>query len=386
MNTQLATEPLVESNILPMDFDGTMPPKIEFTPSTHIDEAEINAAIGEIDLKNTNSITRFGAAASEKATSVSRQMLDGVRNKDTGPAGEVMNGMMLSIRDLDSGQLQGGGMFGWIKSKTSRLASFTQQFESVRGQIEHMSDDLRSHQVILMTSVATMDQLYDATVVQFHDLEIYIIAGEKMLSTLSDELIPALQAEVESGKDGVDGTPAALMPQAAHDLINKRDQLERKVHDLKLVRMVTLQALPKIRMTQDSDNSLVSKIDTVISTTIPIWYQEVAINLEVAKTQKAADAITNVADATSEMLAKGAEQFKTATLDAKRAVEKSVVDIDAVKRANDLIIETLQESVQIVKEGKRARSEADKVLADTETTLRNALKESSSPVSESTGG
>lgn len=349
--------------------------KFTFQPASQISETEITTVMSEIDLTNTNSITRFGAAASEQATAVSRQMLDGVRNKDTGPAGEIMNSMMLEIRGLNTANLKGGGIFGWLKSKASRLASFTQQFEEIQGQIEKMSSDLQNHQTIMMTSVATMDRLYDATVIQFHDLEVYILAGERMLDILNSETIPTLQNEVETGKIGSDGTPTALMPQKLNDLIGKRDQLERKVHDLKLVRMVSLQALPKIRMTQDSDNNLIAKIDTIIATTIPIWYQQVAMNLEVAKTQKAADAVTNVADATEELLVSGAEQFKTATIDAKRAVERSVVGIDAVEKANQLIIETMQEAVGIVQEGKKARAAADEVLLGTEQALREALKQ-----------
>lgn len=344
-----------------------------FQPSTSITAAEIEAATREFDLTNTNSITRFGSAASESATAVSRQMLDGVRNKDTGPAGDVMSQMMLKIRGMDSSKLAGGGLFGWLKSRASRLAGFMQEFEEVSQQIEAMSDSLRHHQITLMTSVAMMDRLYDATVIQFHNLEVYILAGEQILHKLNTVDIPALREEVTSGKDGKDGTPASLMPQKLNDLIAKRDQMERKVHDLKLVRMVSLQALPKIRLTQDSDNSLIAKIDTIVATTIPIWYQEIAINMEIAKTQKAADATTMVADATEEMLVRGAEQFKTATISAKNAVERSVVGIDAIKKANDMIIQTLEESVSIVQAGKRSRAEADRVLLGTEQALRDAL-------------
>lgn len=346
----------------------------KFTPATQVNEAEITAAMTEVDLNNTNSITGFGAAASREATSVSRQMLDGVRNKDTGPAGEILNDMMLKVRGLGSPS-DSGGIFGFIKSKASKLASWTQRFEEAQAQIDKMASDLEEHQDTMKTSVAMMDRLYDATAAQFHNLEVYILAGERLLDGLNKTDIPVLQLEVESGKDGSDGTPAALMPQKLNDLVGKRDLLERKVHDLKMVRMVTLQAMPKIRLTQDSDNNLITKIDTVITATIPIWHQEVALNMEVAKTQKAADAVNNVTDATDEMIERSAEQFKTATISAKRAVERSVVGIDAVEKANALIIETMNEAVEIVKEGKRARAAADQALFGTEQALRTALKE-----------
>jgi uncharacterized protein YaaN involved in tellurite resistance len=344
-------------------------------PMTEITEAEIVTVMGEIDLHNTNSITRFGAAASEQATAVSRQMLSGVRNKDVGPVGEVMSDMILQIRGLDPTSLSGGGIFGWLKSKASRMAGFVQQFEEVSEQIEAMGENLRSHQVTLMTSVTMMDRLYEVTVDQFHRLEVYIMAGERVLSNLNNNAIPEMQKLVEANLPGSDGTPASLMPQAFSDLQNRRDQLDRKVHDLKLVRMVALQSLPKIRITQDTDNSLISKIDTIIATTIPLWYSEMAMALEINKTMQAAKVTSDVTDATDEMLRRGADQFQKATLSARKMVERSVVGVDAVKHINDVMISTLDDVVKITQDGRKARSDAEKSLIGMESALRDALKQ-----------
>lgn len=348
-----------------------------FKPATAISDAEIESVMSEVDLDNTNSITMFGFAASQAATAVSQEMIAGVRNKDTGPVGDIMNDMMLELRGLDPEDMKGGGVFGWFKSQASRVTKFGQKFETVQNQIESMKGNLLKHQTVLMTSVATMDRLYNKTEEQFHGLEVYIMAGERLIADLNANQIPAMQAIVEAGKDGEDGTPAALMPQKYADLQAKRDQLERKVHDLKLVRMVTLQAMPKIRLTQDSDNSLISKIGSIVTTTIPIWYQEMAIAIEQAKTQKAADAVNSVTDATNDMLMRGADQFKQATITAREAVEKSVVGIEAVEYQNAKIIETIEEALQITREGKAAREEADRVLKSTESALREALKANS---------
>lgn len=344
-------------------------------PMTAITEAEISVVMGEIDLSNTNSITRFGASASEAATMVSRQMLDGVRNKDVGPVGDVMSDMILKIRGLDPTSLQGGGLFGWLKSKASRMAGFIQEFEEVSEQIEAMGDNLRSHQTKLMTSVQMMDRLYEVTVGQFHQLEVYIVAGERVLADLNTIQIPKMQKIVEGELPGEDGTPASLMPQMFSDLQNRRDQLERKIHDLKLVRMVALQSLPKIRMTQDTDNSLISKIDTITATTIPLWYSEMALALEINKTMQAAKVTTDVADATDDMLRRGADQFQQATLLARKSVERSVVGVEAVKHINDTMIKTLDGVVKITTDGRKARIEAEKSLISMETALRDALKQ-----------
>ena len=356
--------------------DANLPAVMEqkFQPSTNLNMAEVKQAMATVDLADTNTITRFGYKVSEATTAISREMMDGVRNKDSGPVGDVMGDMMLELQGLDPDSIEKGGMLGWLKSRAAKVAAFKSKFDTVNGQIETMKGTLIGHQTTLMTSVANMDRLYMKTEQQFHDLEVYIVAGERLLEDLNDRAIPHLSRQVDAGTAGEDGTPAALMPQKLADLQNRRDQLERKVHDLKLVRMVTLQAMPKIRLTQDTDNALIAKIDSIVTTTIPIWYQEMAIAIEQAKAAKATEAVSSVTDATNEMLMKGADKFKQATLDARHAVEQSVVGIDAVKYQNERIIETINEAVQIAKEGKAARAEADQVLAQTENALRAALK------------
>lgn len=345
-----------------------------FAPATAFTELEVQSAMEEVDLEDTNTITRFGFKASEAATSVSQEMIGNVRNKDSGPVGEIMNDMMGHLRGLDATEMKGGGFFGWLTNQTKRVLKFSQQFEKVSDQIESMKSNMITHQTTMMTSVAMMDRLYTKTEEQFHALEVYIVAGERLLDSINTVDIPAMAAIVDANRDGEDGTPAALMPQKYADLQNRRDVMERKVHDLKLVRMVTLQALPKIRLTQDSDNNLISKIDSIVTTTIPIWYQEMAIAIEQAKTQKAAEAVSSVADATEEMLTRGADAFQKATLDARRAVERSVVGIEAVKYQNQKIIETIDEAAKIAVEGKKARAEAEATLVETESALREALK------------
>ncbi len=345
----------------------------KFAPASAISREEIDAAKAEVDMDHTNTLTRFGAEASRDTTTIAKQMLEGVRNKDVGPVGEVISGMMLQIRGLDTSDLKNPGFWAKMKSSASRLVAFTQKYEKVDAQITRMGAMLDTHQTVLMTSVAMMDRLYDAAVGQFHALEVYIIAGEEILADMNANDIPAMQVIIDAETDGADGTPAALMPQKFRDLQNKRDILERVVHDRKMVRMVTLQALPKIRVTQDSDNNLIGKIDTIASTTISLWTTEVAMALEMEKTKSAADAISSVVDATDEMLRRGADQFKEATISARLAVERSVVGIDAVEYANQVIIETLGEVVSITEDGKKARAQAEQSLVGLESALRGAL-------------
>lgn len=343
--------------------------KAKFKPMTRVADTEVKAALAEVDLSNTNSITTFGSAASRQASAVSREMMAGVRNKDTGPVGDTMSEMVGTLRGLDPKDLNGGGLFGWMKSQASRALQFAQKYESVAGQIDSMAETLDTHKTVLMTSVEMNDRLYNASEYQFHSIEVYIIAGQELLTDLNTNIIPAMQAKMETNPDD------ALLPQEFKDLLSKRDQMERKVHDLKLVRMVTLQALPKIRLTQDSDIALIGKIETIISTTIPIWEQNMALALSVAKTASAAEATNLVTDATAQMLMQGAEEFQTANLEARKAVERGVVSVEVVQNVNQVIIDTIGEAVEITKQGKQMRADAEAALVGTEAALREALKQ-----------
>lgn len=345
----------------------------KFQPTSSISEKDIQAAMAEIDLDRTNSITLFGASAADQATAVSQQMLDGVRNKDVGPVGDIMSGMMLQFKGLDPDSINGNWLTRKFKSIESRVLGFKMEFEEVNDQVAGMVTQLETHQTILMTDVAKLDRLYDATVVQFNQLEIYIVAGENMLDILNDTNIPEMQKIVEAGEDGADGTPSSLMPQQFADLQNKRDQLERKVHDLKLVRQVSLMALPQLRQTQDSDNALIGKIGSIKSTTIPLWYQQMAIALSIQNTQKAADATNSVTDATEQMMKDNADRFKVATIAARKSVERSVISIETIQHVNDAVISTLDEVVAITEQGKTNRAAADRILVTQEAALRDAL-------------
>lgn len=347
----------------------------EFKPTTTLNEDEVVSAMAEIDLTKTNTITMFGASAADQATAVSQQMLDGVRNKDTGPAGDIMKQMVLKFQSLDPESLKEGNFITkWLKSQASKVADFKADLDKVNDQIAGMVQNLDEHQITMMTDVAKLDRLFDATVVQFHELEVYIVAGQRRLDQLNDDELPAMQALVEAEKPGADGTPASLMPQKFADLQNRRDQLERKIYDLKLVRQVSLMALPQIRQTQDTDNALIAKIETIKSTTIPVWYQQMALALTVQNTQNAADATNDVTDATEMMMKKQSEAYKVAQIEARKSVERSVVSIETLETVNNNMIETLDETVRITEEGKMARAKGVAILQSQEAALTSALK------------
>jgi len=329
----------------------------------------IDALIQEIDLTDSHSLLYFGAPAQQQLASISDDMLDGVRNKDTGPAGEALNRMMGTVRNFDLGSMDPAskpGFFSRLLGKTRSVTSFLQRYEEVRDQIDSIGDDLERHKTQLLTDIASLDRLYTANLEYFHHLEHYIMAGEEKLRQLDTETIPAM--ELEAGEN------EALLPaQQLRDLRSNRDALDRRVHDLKLTRQVAMQSLPSIRLVQENDKGLVNKIISTTANTLPLWRQQLAQAVTIHRSREAASTIRSASDLTNELLKANAENLKQGNAEARREIERSVFDIDAVKQANASLIETIEESLSIADEGRRKRSEAALQLEVLESELRRSL-------------
>jgi len=225
----------------------------------------------------------------------------------------------------------------------------------------------------MLTDIVSLDRLYDANLDYFHDLELYIAAGEERLKRLDDDEIPALQTEAE-------GTEDVAKAQELRDLRARRDDLERRVHDLRLTRQITMQGLPSIRLLQENDKSLVTKINSTLTNTIPLWRQQMAQAVTIFRSGDAAEAVKEASDFTNELLEKNAENLKTANKTVREQIERGIVDVETVKKANDTLIETIEESLRIAEEGKAKRQAAVATLEESETELREALLKAKSTV------
>jgi uncharacterized protein YaaN involved in tellurite resistance len=325
--------------------------------------------MAEIDLSDTNSLLFFGTKAQEEVTSVADEMLDGVRNKDTGVAGQALNEMVstlrgFSVQDLTTGKKR--GLVARLLGRARPVAKVLQQYEQVRGQVDAISNRLDTHTSALMKDVGMLDRLFDRTLDYFRRLAVYIAAGEERLRRLDADTIPALAKEVEASKD-------MLKAQELADIRAKRDDLERRVHDLKLTRQVTLQSLPSIRLVQQNDKALVAKIESTMANTIPLWRQQLAMAVTIARSTEAGDTLKKATDLTNDLLTSNAEALRTSTHEIRTQVERGVVDIASVKKANDSLIATIDDALQIAEEGKRQRSEAEKQLIACEGELKQAL-------------
>jgi uncharacterized protein YaaN involved in tellurite resistance len=346
--------------------------KAEMTPLAEAPAEKkqlVQKLLNEIDVSNTHSIIFFGSKAQEQLTTISDRMLDGVKNKEIGPAGDDLNEMVATIRgfevdDLDPNKKQ--GLFDRLMGKAKPVVKFLQQYEEVRKQIDMITDKLERHKTHLLTDITSLDRLYQANLDYFHLLEDYISAGEEKLRELDEIVIPEQARQAE-------GSTEIIASQNLRDLRAARDDLERRVYDLRLTRQVSMQSLPGIRLVQENDKGLVNKINSTIVNTVPLWRQQLATAVTIYRSSQAAETVKAATDLTNELLAANAESLKQANAETRKQLERGVFDIETVKKANDALIATIEESLQIADQGKRMRKEAVVQLEQCETELRKTL-------------
>ena len=344
----------------------------EMVPYKDIDKEEkdrVDTLIEEINLADSNSIIFFGTKAQQQVTEISDKMLEGVKNKDLGRSGEALNEMVATIRGFDIDELDPNkkpGFFARLFGRAKPLVKFLQKYEDVRKQIDKITNKLESHKTTLLKDITSLDRLYVANLEYFHTLEDYIKAGEEKLRELDEDILPKMAQEAGGDDD-------MLEAQKLRDMRSARDDLERRVHDLRLTRQVTLQSLPSIRLVQENDKGLINKINSTIANTVPLWRQQLAQTVTIWRSEQAADTIKDATDLTNEMLAANAENLKIANKKVREQMERGVFDIEVVKQANQKLIETIDDSLRIAEEGKAKRAEAVVELQKTESQLREAL-------------
>ena len=361
----------------------------EIVPYEQVDPAErerIDRLMSEIDLSDSNSIIFFGSKAQQELTTVSDSMLEGVRNKDLGSAGNALNEMVSVLRgfqveNYDPGQKPNVfvRLFRKLFGGVSPVAKFVQQYEGVRKQVDAVTDELEGHKTQLLRDVASLDRLYAANLEYFHSLEAYILAGEKKLEAIDADILPAAEAKAARSDD-------VLAAQELRDIRSGRDDLERRVHDLKLTRQVAMQGLPSIRMIQENDKGLVNKINSTLVNTVPLWRTQLAQAVTIFRSGEAAKSVRRASDLTNELLEKNSENLRTANRTVREELERGVFDVNAVRRANENLIATVEESLQIADEGKRRRADAERQLQEMEAELKSTLKAASARASGTNAG
>jgi len=334
--------------------------------------AEIKKRIDEIDMTDTNSIVSFGSAAQEELQVISQSMLQGVRNKDVGPAGDSLRDIVTTIRGFSVSEMDLRRDRSWwekLLGRAAPIAKFTARFEMVQDQIDKITENLLNHETTLLKDIKSLDLLYEKTLNFYDELALYIAAGEAKLQDLDTTIIPQQEAAVQSA----DPDDQVLAAQNLRDLRAARDDLERRVHDLKLTSQVTMQSLPSIRLVQENDKSLVTKINSTLVNTVPLWETQLAQALTIQRSAEAAKAVREANDLTNELLTANAANLRETNKVIRHEMERGVFDVNAIKQANADLIGTIEESLAIADEGKAKRKSAEAELQKMETDLRDTL-------------
>ena len=320
----------------------------------------------KIDITDSTTILGFGASAQKKIADFSDTALSGVRNKDFGETGEMITNLIAQLREMNDDAEDGGGFLGLFKNTKRKIENLKTKYDKVETSVNDITDNLQQHQITLLKDVAMFDNLYEVNMTYFKELSMYILAGKKKLQY---EQTVTLQALKE--KAAATGLPEDA--QAANDFAEQCVRFERKIHDLELTRMVSVQMAPQIRMVQNNDTMMVEKIQTVIMNTIPLWKSQMVIALGIEHSRQAMEAQRAVTDMTNELLKKNAAALRQATVDITRESERGVVDIETLTQTNAELIATLDDVAAIQTEGREKRRAAEAELNRIETELKSKL-------------
>ncbi|WP_245185786.1 toxic anion resistance protein [Falsiroseomonas frigidaquae] len=339
-----------------------------------VPDAMIGQLAQQIDLSDPGSILRFGQQTQTQAQAAADAMLEGARNQETGEAGRTLASLLQTLRGFDVTKLdeRPGFLARMFTKAGAEVTEIIGRYETVKGQIEGIGDKLDTHRTRLLEDVERLERLYQATLEWFHALGTHVQAGEEVLRRTDSEAIPAMEAAVANSADD-------LAPQKLRDLRGARDELDRRVHDLRLTRQVAMQALPSIRLIQENDKALASKIHSVLANTVPLWRQQLAQALAIHRMREAGQAVKAATDLTNQLLTANAETLRRGNLEARTELERGVFDLAAVQKANAALVATIEDSLRIADEARGQRLRAAEELEKLEGDIRRALKAAKPP-------
>ena len=321
----------------------------------------------KIDITEANIVLQYGSEAQKKISDFSDTALDNVKTKDLGEVGTLLSNLVVELKGFDEKE-NDKGFLGIFKKAGNKVESLKAKYDKTEVNVNKIANVLEDHQIQLLKDIALLDQLYDRNQTNCKELTMYIIAGKKKLEKVRNEDLPALQAKAkESG--------LAEDAQAANDLQNAWDRFEKKLYDLELTRQVSIQMAPQIRLVQNNDTLMTEKIQSTLVNTIPLWKNQMVLALGVSHSKEAMQAEREVNNMTNELLKKNAETLHQATVETAKESERGIVDLETLQHTNQELIATLDEVLQIQKEGHAKRAEAEKELARIESELHNKLLE-----------
>lgn len=353
--------------------------KKEIENITPQDRERINEIKENIDIMDSSSTIQYGSAAQKNIASFSETILGTIKSKDAGQVGDIMTDLMVKIKDVERGEegesfISKIPLIGKLARQTEKKIIAHQDLET---QVSKIESDLDKARMGLLKDIGVMDNLYQKNVEFFNDLQLYIYAGEEKLDELRNETIPSLRMEAAQSND-------PMASQLVNDFESTVNRFEKKVHDLKLSKTIAIQTAPQIKLIQNNDKQLVEKIQTAIFNTIPLWKSQMVISLGLSKQQGALRMQQMVSQTTNELLQKNSEMLKSNSIEVAKETERGVVEIETLKKVNENLLTTIEETLKIQKEGQQKRLQAEQELIKIEDTLKQALLKAVNPTKTST--
>ena len=317
----------------------------------------------KIDLHNSQAILEYGVGTQKKMADFSEGALKNVRTKDMGEVGDMLSGLVSELKSFEITE-EDKGLFGLFKKSANKVTGLKAKYDKTETNVNHVCEALEKHQMTLMKDIALLDRMYDANLAYFKELSMYIIAGKQKLEEVrTGELVAAQASNLPEDA------------QAAKDIEAMCDRFEKKIHDLELTRMISIQTAPQIRLVQNNDTMMAEKIQSTIVNTIPLWKSQMVLALGIEHSNQAAKAQREVTDVTNDLLKKNADLLKTASVETAKESERGIVDMETLQHTNETLIATFDEVMQIQADGRAKRQAAEQEMQRLETELKNKMLE-----------
>lgn len=333
---------------------------------TDEEKTQVEAFAKTIDLTNPDHVMLYGAEAQKKISSFADAVLGNVQTSDTGDVGDMLTRLVAELQGFSGAGEKPKGIKGLFFSAKKQMATIQAKYEDVAANVETIAGNLEQHQVQLLKDVAMFNRQYDMNLEYFHELTMYIVAGEKRLKEVRENDLAKLQEAAQKSGDAMDA-------QMANDLAAQCDRFEKKLHDLKLTRQISMQMAPQIRLLQNNNALLVERIQSTLVNTLPLWKNQMVLALGLHHSQQAMQAQRAVTDMTNDLLKKNAETLKMGTVETATESERGIIDLETLTATNQSLIDTINEVSRIQKEGRQKRLEAEKTLVQMEQELKQKL-------------
>ena len=328
------------------------PVKLDDSMLTDAEKKMVEEFSKKIDITDSQLVLQYGSAAQKSVSTFSENALNNVRNKDLGEVGDTLTNLVVELKNFGADEEEKKGIFGFFKKAGNKMETMKAQYGKAEASVDKICRELEQHQITLMKDIAMFDEMYELNLKYYKELTMYILAGKKRLEEVKTTDLEELRKKAEA-------TGTAEDAQAYNDMMQMCNRFEKKLHDLELTRMVSIQMGPQTRMLQNNDTLMVEKIQSSLVNTIPLWKSQMVLALGLENSRKATAAQTAVTEATNELLKKNADMLKMGTINTAKEAERSIIDIETLQHTNQQLISTLDEVIQIQKDGAQKRKEAE---------------------------